>query len=58
MARTPAEIMVLKRKRVSIKASCMRIKGYVDSVTQLAPDLLKELEIRNEKLLGQLLGGL
>jgi len=45
-----AQISALKRKRTSIKASCTRIKTYVDSITHVTPESIANLEERKEKL--------
>ncbi|GAB1860689.1 hypothetical protein CAJAP_01768 [Camponotus japonicus] len=45
-----AQISALKRKRTSIMASCTRIKTYVDSVTQVTPESIANLEERKERL--------
>ncbi|GAB1859741.1 hypothetical protein CAJAP_00820 [Camponotus japonicus] len=45
-----AQISALKRKRTSIKALCTRIKTYVDSVTQVTPESIANLEERRERL--------
>ncbi|XP_029174769.1 uncharacterized protein LOC114943355 [Nylanderia fulva] len=44
------QILALKRKRTSIKAACTRIKTYADSVTQLTPETVANLEERKDKL--------
>ncbi|CAL1672675.1 unnamed protein product [Lasius platythorax] len=46
------QITTHKRKRASIKAACTRIKIFVDkdSITQLTPALIANLEERKEKL--------
>ncbi|GAB1861463.1 hypothetical protein CAJAP_02542 [Camponotus japonicus] len=45
-----AQISALKRKRTLIKASCIRIKTYVDSITHVTPESIANLEERKEKL--------
>ncbi|XP_018398099.1 PREDICTED: uncharacterized protein LOC108776086 [Cyphomyrmex costatus] len=40
----------LKRRRTVIKASCTRIKSYVESISDITPDVIANLTERKEKL--------
>lgn len=49
MARV-SNISALKRKRATVKASCTRIRTYVDPITDVTPEIISNLEERKEKL--------
>lgn len=44
------ELESLKNKRRTLKASCTRIKGYVDFVQDITDEMIAQLKVRKEKL--------
>ena len=44
------EATILKRQRTTIKASCTRIRTYVESIAAISPSIVAQLEERKAKL--------
>lgn len=44
------DIASLKKQRAIIKASCTRVKTYVDNIVSLTPAIVAQVEERKEKL--------
>jgi len=44
------EATILKRQRATIKASCTRIRTYVESIVAISPSIVAQLEERKAKL--------
>jgi len=45
-----SEATILKRQRATIKASCTRIRTYVESIAAISPSIVAQLEERKVKL--------